>query len=115
MRVCMLVNPSLPLDTSLRLFCFCFFSLWFSCIQDKWPDLLPTLLSNVTGEVDDKVKVATLQSLGYMCDDVSVTDSLVSGACVPCSPHAPRLAEHGPCFSFIVARAVGSSAMNDCE
>lgn len=40
--------------------------------QDKWPDLLPTLLSNVTGEYDDRVKVATLQALGYMCDDVSV-------------------------------------------
>ncbi|CAM9580768.1 unnamed protein product [Ascophyllum nodosum] len=36
---------------------------------DKWPELLPTLLNNVTGEFDDRIKVATLQALGYMCDD----------------------------------------------
>lgn len=28
-------------------------------------------MNNVTGEFDDRVKVATLQALGYMCDDVS--------------------------------------------
>lgn len=39
--------------------------------QDKWPELLPTLLGNVTGEFEERVKVATLQALGYMCDDVS--------------------------------------------
>ncbi|CAN0342878.1 unnamed protein product, partial [Ectocarpus sp. 12 AP-2014] len=37
--------------------------------QDKWPELLPTLLGNVTGEFEERVKVATLQALGYMCDD----------------------------------------------
>lgn len=39
--------------------------------QDKWQELLPTLLGNVTGEFEERVKVATLQALGYMCDDVS--------------------------------------------
>lgn len=45
--------------------------------QDKWPELLPTLLGNVTGEFEKRVKVATLQALGYMCDDVSVPPQAV--------------------------------------
>ncbi|CAM9602768.1 unnamed protein product, partial [Choristocarpus tenellus] len=37
--------------------------------EDRWPELLTTLLNNVTGNFEDRVKVATLQALGYMCND----------------------------------------------
>jgi len=37
--------------------------------QNQWPELLPALLQNVTGQCPDEVKVATLEALGYMCED----------------------------------------------
>ncbi|CAM9917727.1 unnamed protein product, partial [Laminaria digitata] len=46
--------------------------------QDKWAELLPTLMNNVTGEFDERVKVATLQALGYMCDDWEPEDMNMS-------------------------------------
>lgn len=49
--------------------------------QDKWQELLPTLLGNVTGEFEERVKVATLQALGYMCDDVSPPPAKPPFAC----------------------------------
>ena len=33
-----------------------------------WPELLPALLSNVTGNTPDEHKVNTLQCLGYTCE-----------------------------------------------
>mmetsp|Transcript_1337 Transcript_1337/g.1780 ORF Transcript_1337/g.1780 Transcript_1337/m.1780 type:complete len:860 (+) Transcript_1337:100-2679(+) len=37
--------------------------------ENQWPELLPALLNNVTGQFPDEVKVATLEALGYMCED----------------------------------------------
>jgi len=34
----------------------------------EWPELLPALMMNVTGQCPDEVKVATLEALGYMCE-----------------------------------------------
>jgi hypothetical protein len=38
--------------------------------QNAWPEMLQTLLSNVTGQFPDGTKIASLEALGYMCDEV---------------------------------------------
>ncbi|CAM9454243.1 unnamed protein product [Chrysoparadoxa australica] len=37
--------------------------------DNKWPEMLQTLLSNVTGQYPDGTKVASLEALGYMCEE----------------------------------------------
>ena len=34
----------------------------------QWPELLPTLLQNITADTPEEVKVSTLECLGYMCE-----------------------------------------------
>jgi hypothetical protein len=52
-------------------------------VQNAWPEMLQTLLSNVTGQFADGTKAASLQALGYMCDEVSEL-SLHSGTAANC-------------------------------
>jgi hypothetical protein len=40
-------------------------------LQNAWPEMLQTLLNNVTGQFPEGTKCASLEALGYMCDDVS--------------------------------------------
>lgn len=37
--------------------------------KNGWPEMLQTLLTNVTGPYNDGTKVASLEALGYMCDE----------------------------------------------
>lgn len=40
------------------------------CLQNEWPEMLHTLLNNVTGSYADGVKSSSLEALGYMCAEV---------------------------------------------
>eukprot|EP01035_Chromulina_nebulosa_P017784 gene17784-23391_t len=35
-----------------------------------WPQLLPTLLGNISGALNFETKIASLETLGYMCDEM---------------------------------------------
>ena len=37
---------------------------------NQWPDLIQGLLGNVTDGQKDELKQSTLQSLGYICEDI---------------------------------------------
>ena len=42
--------------------------------SNAWPELLPALLQNVTGNTPDEYKVNTLQCLGYTCERLDYQD-----------------------------------------
>mmetsp|Transcript_6215 Transcript_6215/g.9298 ORF Transcript_6215/g.9298 Transcript_6215/m.9298 type:complete len:858 (-) Transcript_6215:252-2825(-) len=37
--------------------------------KNEWPEMLQTLLSNVSGQASDETKASSLEALGYMCEE----------------------------------------------
>jgi importin subunit beta-1 len=38
--------------------------------RNEWPGLLPALFANISGQLHDTTKVASLEALGYLCDSM---------------------------------------------
>ena len=65
-------------------------------------------MNNVTGEFDERVKVATLQALGYMCDDVSSTAAVFLNNPHEYVPHTEQTRSSTSSVCPVWERRVGS-------